>query len=250
MMMNIEKINPEIDGEFPYIPIEHENENEAVNFYFGLMFAARDGDIESAKSFLPRNPDRFISIRYLLEALNYGKLEFADWLCQIEPGLKFYIFCVQDDLKSAMNFLENYPDFKPSFDNCNVFIGACKHGRIQVAKWLLQLLSESGVEINKRSTLGFALVSACAYGHVEIVEWILSLKSEMNISDIRYAIEMAFYNHNIQMVKLIYKNFPKLDTSILDNFFKKFNLDLKLLICDFIGSSIIPFEPIEPKFVV
>ncbi len=100
-----------------------------------------------------------------------------------------------------------------SIDFTNVFFNACRFGKFEVAKWILEVNPEI---IN--SDLDFHFQMACASSNYELVKWLLEIKPNL-ISEWGQkgdALEHACEGGNLSIVKLIFETNQNISIAYFD----------------------------------
>ena len=91
-----------------------------------------------------------------------------------------------------------------------IFILACQHNHLLVAKYLLHKYNQSPsttINISAKNELAFGLV--CKNGHLEVAKWLYSLGIELNShininADDRYALRFACQNGHLEVAKWLH----------------------------------------------
>ena len=95
----------------------------------------------------------------------------------MEMEEQFFDLILNGSLQEIQEFYNNNPSIDIS-DYVYVFCSACGYGRLDVAKWLLEVKPEIDISINYERPFQWA----CGEGHLEVAKWLLEIKPDIDIS--------------------------------------------------------------------
>jgi ankyrin repeat protein len=123
----------------------------------------------------------------------------------------FRTACEYGRLDIAKWLLQIKPDINISADDDEAFQCACGNGHLDVAKWLLQIKPNIDISINNDEAFRYA----CEDGHLDVAKWLLQIKPNIYISTNNdYAFRWACENGHLHVAKWLLQIKPNIDISI------------------------------------
>lgn len=123
---------------------------------------------------------------------------------------QFFDLILNGSLQEIQEFYNNNPSINIS-DYVYAFCSACGYGRLEVAKWLLEVKPDIDISADDEN----AFCCVCAHGHLHAAKWLLEIKPDIVISN------MAFFNacryKNIDIALWLSKLEPRFVVVIKDD---------------------------------
>jgi ankyrin repeat protein len=128
----------------------------------------------------------------------------------------FYNAAINGELNILKNIMHVHRNIINMADINHVFLLACKHGHLDVFKWLYLSVS-CYIDINARDDYAFRL--ACENGHLDMAKWMYLAKLNINISAVNeYAFRETCKNGHVNVAEWLCELNPlKYHVEIVNN---------------------------------